>query len=487
MAGERISACEHCYRMEDAGSISMRQLANRGSTEMFVGQAREMVDDRAAEAGPPSSLHLWLGNLCNMKCRMCSPIYSSQIAADAEHAKWVAPLRTEAHLLPTYLPGAVYSGFGELRGAGSDLLREVAVGRDASIVLAGNGDPISSIEVIGCKGGPDPVTLTVAADGQTLASSILVEPEWQLKVQPNPPRPGGKPLVLSLYFEGPRQALGIRRLRLTCNAPLRKAYPQELVSRFSGDLPWAQNRDLLMGELFAHPERLGHLDFAGGEPMLNPHLQSILEMLVESGHASHISASFSTNATVHVPRIIELLREFRHVDLWFSLDGTEALQEYIRPPARWESVWRNVLRYAQEPFNLAIHTTPQAYNLFGLLDLVRLCDEHGLSFALNNVLYEPRWLSFDMLPQSIVDEGLREWESYLAAECREDQVPEVETLLAHLRRPRADAIDELQELFVRFTNDLDRSRRQSLEAAEPRLYRRLKEHGLELAGRTSAK
>jgi len=478
LRGERISACEHCYRMEESGGTSLRQIANRAASESIGEMARRVVEENAALADPPSSLHLWLGNLCNLKCRMCSPIYSSQIAADEAHSSWMGRLRTEAILLPELLAGVSYHGVGELRTSGSALGRQVAVGRDVTISLPGNGDAIARVEIAGTRSGSDPMTLTITADDQVLAREALAGEVWQLAVELCPLRPTAKPLSLHLRFDGGPEDVAVRLLRLVCEAPVRKKYPTELASRFPDDLPWAQNRELLLGEIFARPDLLGHLDFAGGEPMLNPHLPAILEMLVDSGHANHITASFSTNATVHSSELVELLRCFEHVDLWLSIDGVGPLQEYIRPPARWETVWRNVERYSEEPFNLAIHATPQAYNLFGLLDLARLCDRHGFALVLNNVLHWPRWLSLDMLPQSIVDEGRQEWESYLADECRPEQASEVETLVAYLKRPRSEDQTELLAQFVRFTTELDRSRGQSLASAAPLLHARLRDLGV---------
>ena len=95
---------------------------------------------------------------------------------------------------------------------------------------------------------------------------------------------------------------------------------------------------------------------------------------------------------------------------------------------------------------------------------------------MNNILHGPRYLSFEILPESIINEGILEWETYRSS-CRPEQVAEVDTIIGALQRPRPADIERLQEEFIRFTNDLDKSRSESFAQANPRLYQRLVEEG----------
>jgi glutamate-1-semialdehyde 2,1-aminomutase len=84
-----------------------------------------------------------------------------------------------------------------------------------------------------------------------------------------------------------------------------------------------------------------------------------------------------------------------------------------------------------------------------------------------------------MLPQPIVNRALDEWLEYRDKECRPESVKEVDTLIGCLSRPRPENVADLQEDFVRFTNVLDRSRGQSLAAADPVLYDVFVENGFD--------
>ena len=67
---ERPNMCSRCFSEEDAGIKSARQFANQkwGETGMFLPQTEFNV----------RYVDLRLGNLCNLKCRMCNPWASNQ-------------------------------------------------------------------------------------------------------------------------------------------------------------------------------------------------------------------------------------------------------------------------------------------------------------------------------------------------------------------------------------------------------------------------
>lgn len=73
--GERPKTCERCFREEDAGIRSPRMNYN----------AKWMRDDIELTEKPPADIRyvdIRLGNLCNLKCRMCNPWSSSKWVKD---------------------------------------------------------------------------------------------------------------------------------------------------------------------------------------------------------------------------------------------------------------------------------------------------------------------------------------------------------------------------------------------------------------------
>lgn len=85
--GEKLEGCNVCYLQEASGRTSNREYANAEWTHKLTSREIEnKIDQAILNAGEIdysiAYLDLRLGNLCNLKCRMCSPFNSSQIAKE---------------------------------------------------------------------------------------------------------------------------------------------------------------------------------------------------------------------------------------------------------------------------------------------------------------------------------------------------------------------------------------------------------------------
>jgi SAM-dependent methyltransferase/MoaA/NifB/PqqE/SkfB family radical SAM enzyme len=93
--GEKPASCRLCWEREAAGGASRRLLTNAGYRQLGGRLAVEELQREGAATGfhlerRPDWFILELGNVCNLKCRSCSPLFSSRIAADPLHAAWAA-------------------------------------------------------------------------------------------------------------------------------------------------------------------------------------------------------------------------------------------------------------------------------------------------------------------------------------------------------------------------------------------------------------
>ena len=105
----------------------------------------------------PDHLHLEIGNVCNLKCRMCYSRYSSKIEQDPIHGKWapkeVEPARwrgNAAIIGPSPVRGVEYTGFYGKWGDSGPNIHEPPRGwtdGNASILLPEPGSRICRIEV----------------------------------------------------------------------------------------------------------------------------------------------------------------------------------------------------------------------------------------------------------------------------------------------------------------------------------------------------
>ncbi len=69
IAGEKVRDCERCHRQEEHGVQSLRK-----TTDM-----EQHIKETAADgtySKPATAMQLQMGNICNLKCKMCSQMYS---------------------------------------------------------------------------------------------------------------------------------------------------------------------------------------------------------------------------------------------------------------------------------------------------------------------------------------------------------------------------------------------------------------------------
>lgn len=69
IAGEKIRDCERCYRQEEQGTKSLR--ATHGM-EQFI---KDTLPDGTYQKNA-KTMQIQMGNICNLKCKMCSQMYS---------------------------------------------------------------------------------------------------------------------------------------------------------------------------------------------------------------------------------------------------------------------------------------------------------------------------------------------------------------------------------------------------------------------------
>jgi MoaA/NifB/PqqE/SkfB family radical SAM enzyme len=242
--------------------------------------------------------------------------------------------------------------------------------------------------------------------------------------------------------------------------------------RFQDGRTWAESPSVVFGELFQDTSQLVSLAFAGGEPFLHPQIEPLLQLLIDRGRAPRMDLYFSTNGTVLRESLVEKLRQFGQVILAVSLDAVGAVNDYIRFPSRWETVWTNTLRMRDLGFAVVqVDPTVQAYNALCLTDLLRLCDSEGLECGLGNLLLYPEHLSVRALPASIRRVARERLEAYVAS-CPERHRQGAATLARSLSGEDPQQ-SRLLSTFMTFTNDLDASRKQSLATANPELVESL--------------
>ena len=497
VAGKAVANCEYCYKQERLGLNSMwTDDTSRWSQGLFdfpnkrklTAQSlkQQAIEHDFAMPLEPSWFDLDFGNLCNLKCRMCNSTYSSAIAADPVHVKWSPPSPEPARwkhksltIAPTPVLGVSYSGIRETLGDGDNTIAWLDDSATISIDNLPKGANRFLLQVSGQK--PTNHKLQVSINSQIAYDGNLPDGTW-IKIFDLPFDAQGaveiclKGAVFLNHSLGRESGVGIEKIELLRD----EVGPSSIaIGRMEGSRKWYNNQEFLETELFRLPEGIEKIRFIGGEPMLIREVRSAMRHLVDKGVAGNITLMMVTNGTVIDEEIVDLLGKFKRVILMFSVDGVGRVNDYIRFPSRWDVIEKNIKRLCQLP-NAAprLNMTIQTYNLLDVENLITFSAESGIEFGYH-LLQWPYHLSAMTLPLSVRLEVAVRLRSIVMKN-------DLETIIENENRfdfrstilQLADAIstesqtdDKLSREFMRFTNDLDKSRGQDILKSLPELYR----------------
>lgn len=153
---------------------------------------------------------------------------------------------------------------------------------------------------------------------------------------------------------------------------------------------------------------LRHLHFAGGEPMIVAQMILVMRMCIEEGRAKNIWISYNTNMTIIPDEVKELWPHFNHIRIYASVDAYGSLNDYIRFPAKWKTIERNLLDLEQnfEKYGIRlvlINTTVQMYNVTQLDRLFEYLSQFERIIPIPKLvnLHHPYHYRTQVLPQEL--------------------------------------------------------------------------------------
>lgn len=146
------------------------------------------------------------------------------------------------------------------------------------------------------------------------------------------------------------------------------------------------------------------VEFAGGEPLMDPTHYKILDMLAPYG--DNIEIKYATNLTMlgkNNRTVWQYWPKFKSVAVNVSIDGIGASYEYVRGNANW-AVLVNNIKQIQTISNVSRIVGAVAVQVSNVLILDKMIelflDELGIVFYTNMVNY-PNVLSAQVLPKSL--------------------------------------------------------------------------------------
>lgn len=159
----------------------------------------------------------------------------------------------------------------------------------------------------------------------------------------------------------------------------------------------------------------------GGEPTVSPDMFKLLDIATARGYAKNIELSFYTNITNMQDKWLKQLGEFKRVVVNCSLEGMGAMNDYLRPPSKWDNVWRNfdkLVQFTKTPagkrIKVRITTVNQVTNALHLVPFWRFLHEYqlanperGIGMSTNQLI-EPHYYSMANSPDWLRAEQKRQ-------------------------------------------------------------------------------
>ncbi len=216
------------------------------------------------------------------------------------------------------------------------------------------------------------------------------------------------------------------------------------------------------------------VEFAGGEPLMDPQHYKILDML--KPYAKNIEIKYATNGTtlgIKGGRTIhDYWPHFRSVAVNVSIDGIHDVYNYIRGNGDFNQVEENIKEIQTIPnvSRVVGAFTAQAGNILQAAECIDyFLNEMNIVFYSHRVSY-PNVLSAQVLPQSLKDEAIKRLQAVYNAVWAFDVVGKHPILEKITKQQIQDNINFLQakdeshrwQEFLKFNQALDATRNQNL-------------------------
>ena len=227
----------------------------------------------------------------------------------------------------------------------------------------------------------------------------------------------------------------------------------------------------------------------GGEPTVAQDMFKLLDIATESGHAEHIELSFYTNITNMQDKWLDQLAKFEKVIVNCSLEGMEDMNDYLRPPSKWASVWKNfdkLVKFSDtkegKRIKVRVTTVNQITNalhtatFWKFMHDYQMTSNRGIGMSTNQ-LVEPAYYSMAHAPEWLKEEQREQILEFLKSIGNSPHFEQYEEPLMELVNfsldPEHKYDADIMRQYVEITENYDRFRGHDIIQVSPE-FRRIK-------------
>jgi hypothetical protein len=161
-----------------------------------------------------------------------------------------------------------------------------------------------------------------------------------------------------------------------------------------------------------------YLHFIGGETLITPAFQTILEALIKSGLNHTATIGLTTNLITWNQPVVDLLSQFAGVNLGMSIESFDSVNDYVRWPATIPKIhqyldqWIAIAR--DHNWLMQLRTTPTVLTIDSLLSVYQYAWDRSMAIESCNFLDQPECMRPSVLPLSHRGPIIDRMESWIA-------------------------------------------------------------------------
>jgi len=229
---------------------------------------------------------------------------------------------------------------------------------------------------------------------------------------------------------------------------------------------------------------LKHIYITGGEPMVTPAHDIMLDKLIESGYAKNIWLEYDTNASAINDKIAQRWSHFKKVHIRASMDAIGDQYELIRFGGKWEKFQTNINKLKQYQIDsnnkiklMSVSTCFQIPTCYSIIESEEWCKSIGVDFHLR-FLEGPERLSVS----SLSDQSKQDLIKYYI-ENKHNSV-KADMIITYLKNHTGDEFhkpDSIKE-FLKFMNYLDGTRNTDWKSVFPKIVEMIEKNEISKIG-----
>lgn len=152
-------------------------------------------------------------------------------------------------------------------------------------------------------------------------------------------------------------------------------------------------------------KNLRYIHFIGGEPLIMPSFEKILNELIKAGINKTVSIGLTTNLTVWNDKISELLSEFHEVNLGLSIECLHPINDYLRYGSKFEETKQYLDQCVsfgkKNNWLIQLRTTPTVFSIFYLDTLYDYALKNEVHIESCNFIDEPEFMRPSVIPKRL--------------------------------------------------------------------------------------